>query len=98
VSPTARPCRRSSCPEAVVYAQMVDSAMPPVRVHAGDERRLGGAFQVNRVVPFEGISVRDLASRARRLVVEIAEQFVLPLPRGPRAARLREFTDALYET
>jgi hypothetical protein len=30
---------------ATVYAQMVDSAMPPGRVHPGDERHLAGAFQ-----------------------------------------------------
>jgi hypothetical protein len=50
---------------ATVYEQMVDPAMPPGRVHPGDERHLAGAFQDNRVVPFEGICVRDLSERSR---------------------------------
>jgi hypothetical protein len=54
--------RRSA---ATVYEQMVDPAMPPGRVHPGDERHLAGAFQDNRVVPFEGICVRDLSERSR---------------------------------
>ncbi|MPQ97426.1 DUF3500 domain-containing protein [Modestobacter sp. I12A-02628] len=84
--------------QAVVFAQMVDPAMPPGRVHPGDERHLGGAFQDNRVIPFEGIPVADLSAGARDLVLELVEQFVLPLPAGPRAARMREVASALDET
>ncbi|MFD0663260.1 DUF3500 domain-containing protein [Thermocatellispora tengchongensis] len=40
--------------QAVVYEQMVDPAMPEGRVHPGDERHLAGAFQDNRVIPYEG--------------------------------------------
>jgi len=35
--------------EATVYEAMVDPAMPEGRLHAGDERHLGGYFQDNRV-------------------------------------------------
>ncbi len=83
---------------ATVFAQMVDPAMPPGRVHPGDERHLGGAFQDNRVIPFEGVPVSGLSPTARELVVELVEQFVLPLPSGPRAARMREVVAALDET
>ena len=83
---------------ATVYAQMVDPAMPPGRVHPGDERHLAGAFQDNRVVPVEGIRVADMPEAARRLVLEIAETFVELLPAGPRAARLREIEQFLDET
>lgn len=83
---------------ATVYRQMVDPAMPPGRVHAGDERHLAGAFQDNRVIPFEGVRVSDLTGEAQNLVMDIVEQFVLPLPEGPRTARLREVREHLGET
>ena len=74
---------------ATVYAQMVDPAMPPGRVHPGDERHLAGAFQDNRVIPFEGVCVADMPAKAQRLALAIAETFVRLLPEGPRAARMR---------
>ena len=83
---------------ATVYEKMVDPAMPPGRVHPGDERHLAGAFQDNREIPNEGVCVRDMPDAARELVMEIAEEFVRMLPAGPRAARLREIRERLPET
>ena len=83
---------------AVLFEQMVDPAMPPGRVHPGDERHLAGAFQDNRVIPFEGIRVRDMPAIAQRAALAIAESFVRLLPEGPRAARLREIGEHLDET
>ena len=83
---------------ATVYAQLVDPAMPPGRVHPGDERHLAGAFQDNRVIPVEGVPVRDLADEARRLVLAIAGAFLQLLPDGPRRARLREVEAHLDDT
>jgi len=83
---------------AVVYEQMVDPAMPPGRVHPGDERHLAGAFQDNRVIPNEGIRVGDMPAAAQDLVMAIAEEFIRLLPAGPRAARLREIRERLPET
>ncbi|MEL7974807.1 DUF3500 domain-containing protein [Isoptericola sp. F-RaC21] len=83
---------------ATTYEQMVDPAMPPGRVHPGDERHLAGAFQDNRVIPFEGVRVRDLAPEARREALAVAAAFVGLLPAGPRTARMREITSHLDET
>ena len=83
---------------AVVYEQMVDPAMPPGRVHPGDERHLAGAFQDNRVIPNEGVWVGDMPAPAQDLVMAIAEEFIRLLPTGPRAARLREIRERLPET
>ena len=68
---------------ATVYEQMVDPAMPPGRVHPGDERHLAGAFQDNRVIPFEGIRVADMPAVAQQAALAIAEAFVRLLPGGP---------------
>jgi uncharacterized protein DUF3500 len=83
---------------ATVYEQMVDPAMPPGRVHPGDERHLAGAFQDNRVIPFEGICVRDLSERSRELVLAFVAEYLALLPDGPRAARTRESVEHLDET
>lgn len=83
---------------AIVFERMVDPSMPPGRVHPGDERHLAGAFQDNRVIAFEGIRVADMPAEARRLVVQLAEEFCSLLPTGPRAARMREIEQHLDET
>ncbi|WP_164702662.1 DUF3500 domain-containing protein [Modestobacter sp. KNN46-3] len=83
---------------ATVYAQLVDPAMPPGRVHPGDERHLAGAFQDNRVIPVEGIPVTEMPPDAQRLVLAVVEHFVDLLPEGPRRARMREVTAHLDET
>jgi hypothetical protein len=83
---------------ALVYEQMVDPAMPEGRVHPGDERHLAGAFQDNRVIPFEGVRVAEMPAEAQQLALQIAEAFVRLLPPGPRAARMREITNHLDET
>ena len=83
---------------ATVYEQMVDPAMPPGRVHPGDERHLAGAFQDNRLIQNEGIRVGEMPAPAADLVVAIAEEFVRLLPAGPRAARVREIREHLPET
>ncbi len=83
---------------ATVYERMVDPAMPPGRVHPGDERHLAGAFQDNRVIPFEGVRVAEMPTEAQQHALAIAESFVRLLPEGPRAARLREIAAHLDET
>jgi hypothetical protein len=83
---------------ATVYAEVVDPAMPPGRVHPGDERHLAGAFQDNRVIPVEGVRVAEVPAEAQELALRIAEAFVRLLPEGPRAARLREIEAHLDET
>lgn len=84
--------------QAVVYERMVDPAMPEGRVHPGDERHLAGAFQDNRVIPFEGVRVAAMPAAAREHALAVAESFVGLLPAGPRAARLREIAAHLDET
>jgi hypothetical protein len=83
---------------ATVYEQMVDPAMPPDRVHPGDERHLAGAFQDNRIIPLEGLRVSDMPAAAQTLVLAIVEQFVSLLPDGPRTQRLRQVSQYLPET
>jgi hypothetical protein len=82
--------------QAQTFQEMVDPAMPEGRIHPGDERHLAGAFQDNRVIPYEGIRVSDMDKNSRAIVDAIVEDFTAYLPDGPAAARRREIT-AYYE-
>ncbi|WP_425838982.1 DUF3500 domain-containing protein [Streptomyces fractus] len=84
--------------KVTVFERMVDPEMPEGRVHPGDERHLAGAFQDNRVIPFEGVRVRDMSHTARELTWAAVEEFHKALPAGPRAARMREIRSHLDET
>ncbi|MDQ0661896.1 hypothetical protein QFZ35_000394 [Arthrobacter ulcerisalmonis] len=83
---------------AVVYESMVDPAMPEGRLHPGDERHLGGCFQDNRVIPYEGIPVADMPADARKLLDAVVDDFIAYLPDGPRAARRREIREHYGES
>ncbi|KQQ82287.1 DUF3500 domain-containing protein [Arthrobacter sp. Leaf137] len=82
----------------VSYGSMVDPAMPEGRIHPGDERHLGGCFQDNRVIPYEGILVADMPAEARGLLDAVVDDFIGYLPDGPRAARRREIQEHYGET
>ncbi|KAL3426792.1 hypothetical protein PVAG01_00301 [Phlyctema vagabunda] len=58
------------------------------RWNKDDQRHLCGAFRDNRVVPYEGVVVAAMDAAQRQLVLEIAEQFLLYLPRTARHLRL----------
>jgi len=83
---------------SVVYGAMVDPAMPEGRLHPGDERHLGGCFQDNRVIPYEGILVSGMPADARELLDAVVDDFIAYLPEGPRAARRREIREHYGET
>lgn len=85
-------------PRAVSYGSMVDPSMPDGRIHPGDERHLGGCFQDNRVIPYEGILVADMPAEARELLDAVVDDFIGYLPDGPRAARRREIQEHYGET
>ncbi|WP_264176185.1 DUF3500 domain-containing protein [Agilicoccus flavus] len=83
---------------ATVYEQMVDPAMPEGRVHPGDERHLAGAFQDNRVIPYEGVRADELSDEARDLLLAVVDEFVGVMPPGPARAKRREVEAHLGDT
>ncbi|RFA23654.1 DUF3500 domain-containing protein [Subtercola boreus] len=99
---TARELMRTLEPSVrqrvISYAQLVDPAMPPGRIHAGDERHLGGCFRDNAVVPYEGVRVTEFGERGKQLVLELARQFFAFLPAGPAAAKLAHIEAHFDET
>jgi hypothetical protein len=67
-----------------------DPAMPPGRWHPADGLHMGGAFQDNRIVPYEGIKVSEFSAAQKDRLLGIVEAFIEYLPDTPRAARMRQ--------
>lgn len=93
---------RSLSPElrerARIYEQMEDAGMPPGRLHPADGRHLAGAFQDNRVIPYEGVSARTFTKPQRARLLDLIGAYLEYLPDGPFAARMQEIGRHLDET
>ncbi|KAF9890066.1 hypothetical protein FE257_006746 [Aspergillus nanangensis] len=63
---------------------------PPRRFHRADQRHLGGAFQDNRVVPFEGIQVMTLEEPQQKLLWNLIKLGLEYLPSAALAAKVAE--------
>lgn len=83
---------------AVVYRSVLDPTMPEGRLHPADERHVAGAFRDNRVVPYEGIRASELDERQRRILRDIAEDFLLLLRPEQRALTMADFDAHLGDT
>jgi hypothetical protein len=83
---------------AIVAHSMMGGDLPEGRRHFADNLHLGGAFQDNRIVPYEGLKGTDFTARQRRDLLDLVQKYLLPLPEGPRAARLADVERHLNET
>jgi hypothetical protein len=59
---------------------------------------LGGAFQDNRVIPYEGIAVTDMTTGQQKILLSVVATFLNLLPSGPFKARMRQIESFLPET
>lgn len=84
--------------KATLNGSMLTKDQPPGRFHPDDGRQVGGAFQDNRIVPYEGVSVSGLDARQKQLVLQLAELFITNMPDGPAEARMREIEKYLDRT
>jgi hypothetical protein len=83
---------------AIVAHSMMGGDLPEGRRHFADNLHLGGAFQDNRIVPYEGLRGSELSARQQRDLMDLVAAYVAPLPSGPMAARLAEVERHLTET
>lgn len=84
--------------KAVLYRSMRPEDQPDGRFHPDDGRQVGGAFQDNRIVPYEGLPVARLGAGQKRLLLDLAGLFVANMPDGPAEARMREIERYLGDT
>ncbi len=83
---------------AQLYTRKRDPAMPPGRVAIADELHLCGAFQDNRVVPYEGAPAAGFGSAQRATLRQLVAAYLAYLPVGPFAARMADFERHLDAT
>ena len=83
---------------AIVAHSMVGGDLPPGRRHFADNLHLGGAFQDNRIVPYEGLRASELSALQRRDLLDLCATYVAPLPSGPLTARVADIERHLGET
>jgi len=83
---------------AIVAHSMMGGDLPAGRRHFADNLHLGGAYQDNRIVPYEGLRGSELSALQRRDLMDLVAAYVAPLPSGPLAARLAEVERHLAET
>ncbi len=83
---------------AIVAHSMVGGDLPEGRRHFADNLHLGGAYQDNRIVPYEGLPASELSAPQRRDLMDLVDAYLVTLPDGPRAARIQEIERHLRDT
>lgn len=81
-----------------VYKDLKDSATPEWRFHRADQRHLGGAFQDNRIVPYEGALVTEFPPGAQAAVKEVVKLAFDLLPSHVLEQKLNEVAKHWRET
>jgi hypothetical protein len=84
--------------QAIVAHSMVGGDLPPGRRHFADNLHLAGAYQDNRVIPYEGLRGSALSAAQRHQLLDLIAAYVAPLPPGPHAARMEEVERHIGET
>ena len=83
---------------AIVYHSMMGGDLPEGRRHFADNLHLGGAFQDNRVVPYEGLRGTELTALQWRNLLDLVQNYLSALPDGPRDARMAEVERHMADT
>jgi hypothetical protein len=83
---------------AIVAHSIIGGDLPPDRRHFADNLHLGGAFQDNRVVPYEGLNAGAMTAHQRAALMRLVRLFLSGLPDGPLASRFAEAERHLDET
>lgn len=90
--------------KAQIYKLLHDPAMLQTgdltvdRWNKDDQRHVCGAFRDNRIVPYEGVAVRDMTDSQKSLILSIAEQYLLYLPHKSRAMKLKSVEEHFDNT
>lgn len=84
--------------QALVAKSMMGGDLPEGRRHFADNLHLGGAYQDNRIVPYEGLRADAISKHQQRDLLDLAEAYLVTLPDGPRAAKMAEIEHHLSDT
>jgi len=83
---------------AIVSRSMNGDDHPPGRWHFADHLHLGGAYQDNRIVPYEGLPGDAMTRVQKRNLLDLVAAYIDPLPPGPLKAKLDDVERHFAET
>lgn len=83
---------------ATIFELMEDPKMGPDRFNFADQRHLGGAFQDNRIIPYEGVRASEFTADQQEELLTLIETFIEHLPDGPRRAQMARIARHLPDT
>lgn len=81
-----------------VFKELQGPVYPEWRYHRADQRHLGGAFQDNRVIPYEGVKVTTLQAEKQDLVRKLVVLSINYLPAEALAAKMKQVEEQWEET
>ncbi|KAI8930868.1 hypothetical protein NX059_011885 [Plenodomus lindquistii] len=81
-----------------IYSELSGSEYPAWRYHRADQRHLGGAFQDNRIVPYEGVRVTALSMSQQESVRKLVILSLNYLPDKALGAKMQEISAYWDET
>jgi hypothetical protein len=84
--------------QALLASGVDDAALPAGRVHIADNLHLAGAYQDNRIIPYEGLNAGELGNSDKSRFMGLVEAYHRHLPEGPRNARVGAIEAHLHET
>ena len=84
--------------QAIVAHDMMDGDLPEGRWHFADHLHLGGAYQDNRIVPYEGLTGPQMTAEQTRRLLDLVRAYIAPLPMGPVDAKMAEIERHLADT
>ncbi|KAL2783611.1 hypothetical protein BJX66DRAFT_318203 [Aspergillus keveii] len=81
-----------------ISAQLSGATVPSWRYHPADQRHVGGAFQDNRVMPYEGYLVAKMSTHQQDLTRRLLHLGLNYLPESVLVTRLEEISRHWDET
>ena len=83
---------------ALISDSMMGGDLPNDRRQLADGLHLGGAYQDNRIIPYEGLSGNNLSRPQQNSLLDLVQEYLITLPPSPRSARMGEIERHLSDT
>ena len=83
---------------ALIANSMIGGDLPEGRRQVGDGLHLGGAYQDNRIIPYEGLIGAKLTSKQRTKLLDLSREYLITLPSQPLEARMNDIERHLDTT
>ena len=81
-----------------IYKSVKGESLPQWRYHRADQRHLGGAFQDNGIIPYEGVLVTEFPSEVQQLVWKTVRLAPAYLPEATLEQKIAEIERSWNES